>query len=53
MATNCLRLFCFQFSKPFSGAFSYTYDHRALCMRTPLEDERVLIEALQKEARKK
>ena len=45
--------FNFQFSKPFSGAFSYTYDHRALCMRTPLEDERVLIEALQKEARKK
>jgi len=45
--------FNFQFSKPFSGAFSYTYDHRALCMRTPLEEERLLIEGLQKEARKK
>ena len=45
--------FNFQFSKPFSGAFSYTYDHRALCMRKPLEEERLLIEGLQKEARKK
>lgn len=45
--------FNFQFSKPFSGAFSYTYDHRALCMRTPSEEERLLIESLQKEARKK
>lgn len=45
--------FNFQFSKPFSGAFSYTYDHRALCARKPLEEERLLIETLQKEARKK
>lgn len=45
--------FNFQFSKPFSGAFSYTYDHRALCMRSPTEEERLLIETLQKEARKK
>ena len=45
--------FNFQFSKPFSGGFSYTYDHRALCMRKPLEEERLLIESLQKEARKK
>ena len=45
--------FNFQFSKPFSGAFSYTYDHRALCRRLPLEEERALIESLQKEARKK
>ena len=45
--------FNFQFSKPFSGSFSYTYDHRALCRRLPLEEERALIEALQKEARKK
>ena len=45
--------FNFQFSKPFSGSDSYTYDHRALCMRVPLEEERLLIETLQKEARKK
>lgn len=45
--------FNFQFSKRFSGAFSYTYDHRALCMRKPAEDERLLVETLQKEARKK
>ena len=45
--------FNFQFSKPFSGAFSYTYDHRALCMRQPQEEERALIETLKKEARKK
>lgn len=45
--------FNFQFSKPFSGAFSYTYDHRALCKRLPLAEERALIETLQKEARKK
>lgn len=45
--------FNFQFSKPFSGSFSYTFDHRALCVRTPQEEERLLIEGLQKEARKK
>jgi hypothetical protein len=45
--------FNFQFSKPFSGAYSYTYDHRALCMRRPSEEERSLIEELQKAARKK
>ena len=45
--------FNFQFSKPFSGAFSYTYDHRALCMRRPTEEERALIEQLQKEAKKR
>jgi len=31
--------FNFQFRKPFAGAFSYTYDQRALCVREPtLED---------------
>jgi hypothetical protein len=45
--------FNFQFSKPFSGAFSYTYDHRALCMRRPQEEERLLIENLLKAARQK
>jgi hypothetical protein len=45
--------FNFQFSKPFSGAFSYTYDHRALCMRSPQEEERALIEQLQKAAKKR
>ncbi len=45
--------FNFQFSKPFSGSFSYTYDHRALCMRRPPEEERALIEQLQKEAKKR
>ena len=45
--------FNFQFSKPFSGSVSYTYDHRALCMRVPLEEERALIETLLKEAKRK
>ena len=31
--------FNFQYRKPFSGALSYTYDLRALCVRIPASDE--------------
>jgi hypothetical protein len=33
--------FNFQYRKPFSGALSYTYDLRALCLRTPASDESI------------
>lgn len=45
--------FNFQYRKPFSGALSYTYDLRALCVRTPAAGEEHPLPEKTKKSKKK